>query len=188
MKQKGSRFTLVFTFVILLATACVPHSEPVSEIQVSSTPATQADPTASPVALTPAGSLFSSLPLYAPGETVEQGEYAIHLDGVQINAPDQQLDVSITITNHSASSIDLGWAIQLRDAQGGYVTGEQSQASVEKMDSLEAGSSLAATWSYPLATNAEGQSLNDISAYQQYYLVFAPRGWSGPVTVFRLIP
>jgi len=174
MKKIHCVASLTLFLIAVLISACAGKPDTAVPIPLTATPERP----------TPAASLFTSLPLHAPGEVVQQGEYTIALDNVQLDAANGQLSLSLTITNSSAAVVDLGWAVQLRDPQGGYVTPLRTDAPLPA--NLEAKQSLAAGWVYPLAQSADGEALLEMAAYREYRLVFAPRGWSGPITIFRL--
>jgi hypothetical protein len=144
-------------------------------------------PSAAPIISSPGSSLFSSLPLHNPGESVKQGDYTIQLDHVNIDPVTAQLTFDLKINNDSNAVVDLSWAVQLRDPQGGFISPlTQAQDSPSQPKSLDPTTQITQTWQYAMAQTGNGQIMADAKDYREYRLIFAPKGWSGPITVFRI--
>lgn len=122
----------------------------------------------------PQSSLFFELPRHKVGESVEANGYKIKITRVQIE--DSKLAIDIALENRSTFDVDLTWAIQLRDGRGWLI--RPMATGIKAQGRLLGGDTLTNTWQYDLGVSAA--SLNEL------YLIYAPRGWSGPVIVFRL--
>lgn len=118
---------------------------------------------------------------------MEAANYLITLD--DFNNVGNQISIFVTLENHSGFTIDLNWAIQLRDDKGGLIeplpsgngSVENLKSYLENPQSLNTDEEIRAMWQYSLT----GRSAQDLKDYR---LIYAPRGWSGPVFVFKLIP
>ncbi len=137
---------------------------------------------------TPESSLFYSLPLHKVNEQVTAGGYGISLDGLSFDDTAGTITLDLTITNTTNSLVDLGWAVQLRDGNGGLVKPQKGGKFPELLSSLPAETTFSGAWVYPQAADAEGQNPALLNVYEDYRLVFAPKGWSGPVIVYLLTP
>jgi hypothetical protein len=144
-------------------------------IQLTNTPT----PEGIPSQLVPQSHLFFSLPTYEVGQVIEIEGFKIQLTSVVLEKA--QLRIAIALENSSLQAIDLGWAIQLRDENGGFVKPTNSLAAERKQ--LQSNETLSRTWQYELETLDD-----DSNSLRDYRLIYAPRGWSGPVMIFRLAP
>lgn len=175
----GSLMTACSSFNQPIAPITGPESSPQSPL-VFSIPVRSSPPL-------PGGSLFFSLPSHKVGETVEAAGYQITLDDFDNNG--DQISLFVTLQNHSEFAIDLNWAIQLRDEKGGLIqplsSGNESVENLnsynENPESLNTDEGIRGMWRYSL----EGRSVQDLKDYR---LIYSPRGWSGPVFVFKLFP
>lgn len=139
---------------------------------------------ASPVA--PQADFFYSLPNYSVGETITLDGYTITVAEATLDGSQLQLDLELA--NESGRPIDLAWAVQLIREESGYVAPVASpvdQSNVGEV-SLANSAELGGVWSYDLQT--EGLGPETPVDLDDYRLVYAPFGWSGPVFVFRLTP
>jgi hypothetical protein len=129
---------------------------------------------------TPQSDLFYSLPTYEVGEIAEIGGFKIQLMEAVLEG--ERLSITVALENKSPYAIDLGWAIQLRDGDGNFVRAIKSPVAQQRR--LETTGALASDWQYDLGK----LNASSIDSLRDYRLIYAPRGWSGPVMVFRLTP
>lgn len=164
-----------------IATSSAPPTlEPtIAAIAPDSTPSASSPIKASPAE--PANDAFYPLPTHKVGEKIEVEGYGIEVNRVSIE--DNILTLNISLQNNSPYNIDLGWAIQLRDKNGGFVTPLQNVETIEKDMELSSGNNVTQEWTYDFTDLARVDQKEQLEGY---YLVFAPRGWSGPVIVVLL--
>lgn len=138
---------------------------------------------------TPQGDFFYSLPNYSVGETVTLDGYTITVTEVTLDGSRLQLDLELA--NESGRPIDLSWAVQLIREESGYIapiTSPVTQNSNNNM-LLANRAELGGIWSYELQAGepgAEGLKPETPVDLDNYRLLYAPFGWSGPVFIFRL--
>jgi hypothetical protein len=86
-----------------------------------------------------------------------------------------RLQITLALENRSEFDVDLESALQMRDNTGSFIRPE----SINPPGSLPRRSQAQQrSWQYSLGTaSAQAEALR---------LIYAPRGWSGPVFVYRL--
>ncbi|WP_374685658.1 hypothetical protein [Promineifilum sp.] len=139
-----------------------------------------------PTTVVPMGDFFYSLPNYSTGETVTLDAFTATVTEVTLQG--SQLQISVDLLNESGQPIDMVWAVQLIRDEFGYIAPLDSPVQdmivgegvpAERVD-------LGGVWTYDLAPG--DLSSNAAIDLDDYRLLFVPRGWSGPVFVFRLTP
>jgi hypothetical protein len=192
--QKLSGQSCLAAAVLLLLCACTTQPYQKDETLPASNPAVQPpsalvtpaplkqaattspqDHSTTPAA--PQSNQFFGLPSYDLGQEVQVGDYVIQADPLALEQG--RLTLKVKLVNNSAAPIDLAWALQLRDEKGGLVQGKIGAGDQAAASELAAQQSLEDVWVFGLPDNYA-------AALKNYHLVFAPRGWSGPVIVFRL--
>ena len=194
-KMNRASFLLLMT-VLCLSTfaACLPAAserEPVASSSVAPTAQPAVPPSAPvPTAVSatqplaePISDGFHPLPTYKVGEIVSLGDYAIRVE--QANLKSDQLTLDMYLENNSKRTVDLGWALQLRDIQGNYIPPVQNQRMAQADKELRENSSRTQINIYQLPPS---ESANEPDQTRQFNLLYAPAGWSGPVFVFELTP
>lgn len=153
--------------------ACAPTPTAAPRAQVPPTlppppPSIQATPSSDE----PQSSLFYELPQRRVGETAEGAGFKITLQEARV--VDGKLRVTLDLSNTSPYQVDLNAAVQLRDGKGRLIPaeGEDAPKTLEKQSQVEG------QWEYALNPGTASVST--------WRLVYAPRGWSGPVFVYRL--
>lgn len=134
----------------------------------------------------PQSDFFYSLPNYSVGETVTKDGYTIKVAGVALDG--DQLSIDLELGNESGRPIDMTWAVQLVREGTGYIAPTASPVDQTRPadKQLANGADLGGSWVYDLqgTKSATESSVN----LDDYRLLYAPFGWSGPVFVFRLSP
>lgn len=170
-----SRLTWLLLILMLLV-ACAPAGS------AREAPSSIAPPRTIP-AVTPQGNAFFGLPTFQVGETAEFDGFRITLTDVELDGA--ELRLTLDLENETDYVVDLAWAVQLHHGTD-YVPPVE-QAAGEAAALLPA-SIVSAVWRYDLsetsAANDTTSPAEDVLA--DYLLLYAPRGWSGPVVVFRL--
>ncbi len=176
-------YLLLFLFLIVLAGCIATPNEPAAGEGDVLRPS-QVTASSQGGATSPTGDFFYSLPNYEVGETATLDGYTATVNEVNFNG--DQLDIQLDILNDSGQAIDMVWAVQLIQEEVGYITPLSSPyQDMAVGDAVPADvSALEGVWSYDLlATDTTLAAPVDLDNYR---LLFAPRGWSGPVFVFRL--
>ena len=165
---------LLLAFVLLVA--CAPAGG------LRETPAPTALPRTIP-AVTPQGNSFYGLPTFQVGETAEFDGFRITLADVELDGT--ELRLTLNLENETDRVIDLAWAVQLHHGTAYVPPVEQA---TDESSALLPASAVATVWRYDLsetlAAGAATAHAEDVLA--DYLLLYAPRGWSGPVVVYRL--
>lgn len=129
----------------------------------------------------PVSDFFHLIPTQKVGQLVTIEEYAIQIVDVYIDK--EQLSLELYLENNSHETIDLGWAIQLRDADGKLIPAIQEDASLAN-NQMAGNETRTQLNQYDLSQIDE--SIED--SINPYGLLYAPVGWSGPVFTFQLTP
>lgn len=160
---------LLLTFMLLVA--CAPAD---GARQATS-------PTIPPV--TPQSNSFYGLPTFRVGETAEFDGFRITLAGVELDGT--ELRLTLDLENETDRPVDLAWAIQLHHGTEHVPPVEQA---ADEASQLLPASAVSNVWRYDLSetlvAGAPTAQAGDVLA--GYLLLYAPRGWSGPVIVYRL--
>lgn len=134
-------------------------------------------------AVTPQSNSFYGLPTYQVGETAEFDGFSIALTDVELDGT--ELRLTLNLANETERVIDLAWAVQLYHGTD-YLPPVEPAA--DEAAALPAASAVANVWRYDLSqtlvAGAATAHAEDVLA--DYLLLYAPRGWSGPVVVYRL--
>lgn len=170
------RFSTWLLLAFTLLVACAP---PGGAPEASSPAAPQRTiPTVAPQT-----SSFYGLPTFRVGETAEFDGFGITLTDVELDGT--ELRLTLNLANETDGAIDLAWAIQLH--HGADYVPPIEQAADETSELLPL-STVSNVWRYDLservAADAAAAQTGDVLA--DYLLLYAPRGWSGPVIVYRL--
>lgn len=166
---------LCFLMVTLMGMLLACTTTAVSTPAVTVRPAAIPSPTfvlAVPVTTEPQGSLFYELPQRKVGETAEGAGFKITLRDARI--ANGKLLLNIELGNTTPYQVDLNEALQLRDDKG-HLLPPDADATLK---TLETSSQVQGQWQYSLNTNTASMST--------WRLIYAPRGWSGPVFVYRI--
>lgn len=161
--------------VFMLLVACAPAGSP------------RAAPPAAPPrtisAVTPQSNAFFGLPTFGAGETAEFDGFRITLTGVELDGT--ELRLTLDLENETDYAVDLAWAVQLH--HGADYVPPLEQATGEAAALPPAGA-VSAVRRYDLSQTiaADGITSQAEDVLADYLLLYAPRGWSGPVVVFRL--
>ncbi len=141
-------------------------------------PQTRVSPKAAPSsAPVPSASFFSGIPIHLIGETVNSDGYQVSLTAAQLQG--DEITLSVEISNLGSQPIDLNWGVQLYQPDEAQLSLKNPLPDGEAL--LQPGDSLRRDWVFtnPLP-DLDPQTLTN------YRFVFAPRGWSGPVVIYRL--
>lgn len=160
-------------FGLLLLAACAP---PANTAAPTSAPATPTRPAA---LTTPQSNFFYGLPSFHAGETAEYEGYQITLTDVALDGG--ELSLTLDLRNATDRAVDLGWAVQLHHRALGYVPPAEQPAG--DPPSLGPAGATSGVWRYDLGEAAASDAPIEL---EEYLLLYAPRGWSGPVVVYRL--
>ncbi len=120
----------------------------------------------------PQSNLFAELPQRRVGETAQAEGFKITLQEAQV--VDGKLRLVLELSNTSPYQVDLNEAIQLRDSKGRLLSSDPAGAP----KTLGKSAQVEGAWEYSLSPGTAS-----VSAWR---LIYAPRGWSGPVFVYRL--
>ncbi|WP_374687318.1 hypothetical protein [Promineifilum sp.] len=161
-------------FGLLLLAACAPPAN--TAAPPTAAPATPTHPAA---LTTPQSNFFYGLPSFRAGETAEYEGYQITLTDVVLDGG--ELSLTLDLRNETDRAVDLGWAVQLHHRQSGYVSPVEQPAGAPP--SLGPAGATSGVWRYDLGETAASDAP---MALEGYLLLYAPRGWSGPVVVYRL--
>ena len=113
------------------------------------------------------------MPFHLIGESVEEGGYAIKVDGIVLEPG--TIRVSATLTNNTERTIDLSNALNLYAPDGMRITAEGVSGE------LDPGNSLQREFAYVLPSPFLQENV------MNYRLLYTPFGWSVPVMVFLLV-
>lgn len=162
---------LKYLLLGLLLAACAPPAD------TAAPPAAPATPTHPAALMTPRSSFFHGLPSFHAGETAAYEGFQITLTDVVLDGG--ELSLTLDLRNETDRAVDLGWAVQLHHRETGYVPPAEQPAG--DPPSLGPAGATSGVWRYDL-----GEAIASPDGLGDYLLLYAPRGWSGPVVVYRL--
>lgn len=163
---------LIVCGCLCILIACAPNTPSTGLAQQDKTPEPANQETRA-IEIEPQGSFFYELPQHYLGETASANGFSITLK--QVNEQSGTLRLVLVLTNSTRYDVDLGWAVQLRNDKGRLVKAQTT----EFQRNLKRGEQIEAGWQY------EVNQVN--TAIDKLQLIYAPRGWSGPVFVYRLV-
>ncbi len=175
----------ILLLLITLLAACSAGGAELSSggsTQVRPSDVTAVDVAAEPPV--PMGSFFYSLPNYDIGQTVTLDGYTATVNEVVFE--DNQLQIDVAIANESGQAIDMVWGLQLIRDEFGYIAPVSSPVQGMAVGETVAAETvdLGGVWSYDLSPDET--AVESPANLDDYRLLFVPRGWSGPVFIFRL--
>lgn len=161
---------------LLLLVACAPAGG------LSDAPSATASRPAD-LAATPQSNAFFGLPTFYVGETAEFDGFRVTLTDVALDGT--ELSLTLDLVNETERAVDLAWAVQLHHSTG-YVP--PLEPATGEAAALSPASAVSTIWRYDLSETsaADATTADAAGVLADYLLLYAPRGWSGPVIVYRL--
>lgn len=159
-----------------------PTSIPVTTTPVF--PSNQDDKFDVDISITPMGDFASLLPNYPTGKWVDLNTYKVRINPSWNNSLNRLL-LTIDLENYAEHPIDVKWAFQLRDEGGALIQPTTDRAAIIEPTYIEAGTSQTFSLLYSLDVDTTDMDTTQSDNGKQE-LLFAPRGWSGPVVFFAI--